>query len=244
MAQQPLSSVELRPRFQGKNIWKNFLYPKSLSLTGSSLHYADVSWQSGHLSLPEVHQNTSCLSFPTLFQQKFWIAKPLDISMCLKSPANSSLEETGTQTHSSLSFSISSLLLIPLSLQHLLLTSRWSRHRHQRRVAIGNLVYFYIWKLESATVYKQFAKCMLVAKASSVSVHSTSTRMRDETEMHRLCLGTEWSGACMFPAQMPGNYRDSCDVSQGGDLHSPAWNFAWAGCKATWRPSLSSTRAD
>lgn len=23
----------------------------------------------------------------------------------------------------------------------------------------------------------------------------------------------------MFPAQMPGNYRDSCDVSQGGDLH-------------------------
>lgn len=70
--------------------------------------------------------------------------------------------------------------------------------------------------------YIKFAKCMLVAKASSVSVHSTSTRMRDETEMHRLCLGTEWSGACMFPAQMPRNYRDSCDVSQGGDLHSPA----------------------
>lgn len=135
-------------------------YLKKLSLPQVSffdwfpLHYADVSWQSGHLSLPEVHQNTSCLSFPTLFQQKFWIAKPLDISMCLKSPANSSLEETGTQTHFSLSFSISSLLLIPLSLQHLLLTSRQSRHRHQRRVAIGNLVYFYIWKLESATVYK------------------------------------------------------------------------------------------
>lgn len=77
--------------------------------------------------------------------------------MCLKSPDNSSLEETGTQTH----FSLTATLL---------LISRGQRHSRQRRDAIGNLVYFYIWKLESATVYKQFAKRIFVAEASSVSL--------------------------------------------------------------------------